>query len=70
MMRRLYRKRGQSTLEYVIIWTAIVAAILVATNSYLRPAIDGPDGAIARGSDKMLEEVGDLVTGIGESGNE
>lgn len=61
-MRRRLNKRGQSTLEYVIIWTAIVGAILIAAAAYLRPAIDG---AVGDTSAKISEEVADLVTGIG-----
>lgn len=60
-MRRL-NKRGQSTLEYVIIWTAIVAAILLAANAYLRPAIEG---AVESTSNKITTEVGNLTGGIG-----
>ena len=60
-MRRLNRK-GQSTLEYVIIWTAIVAAILLAANQFLRPAIEG---AVQDTSNKITTEVGNLTGGIG-----
>ncbi|MFC1631560.1 hypothetical protein ACFL2I_03295 [Candidatus Omnitrophota bacterium] len=64
-MIRLASKKGQSTLEYVIIWTAIVAAILVSVNAFLRPAIEGPGGMANQAADKITEEVGDLVGGIG-----
>ena len=62
MMRRLLNRKGQSTLEYVIIWTAIIAAILVAANTFLKPAIEG---AVGTTSAKITEEVDDLVGGIG-----
>ena len=61
-MRRLNSKRGQSTLEYVIIWTAIVAAILLAANNFLRPAIED---AVESTSDKISTEVGNLTGNIG-----
>lgn len=61
-MRR-WNKRGQSTLEYVIIWTAIVGAILLAATRYLKPAVDN---AVSQSSDKITQEVGDLVSGIGK----
>jgi len=32
-------KRGQSILEYVIVLTVIVAAIAIAANSVLKPAV-------------------------------
>ena len=61
-MRRHLNRKGQSTLEYVIIWTAIIAAILVAANTFLRPAIEG---AVDTTSTKITDEVADLVSGIG-----
>ena|GEM_PF-2681958 len=33
------KKRGQSTLEYIIVFVAIIAAILVFAYSRLRPSI-------------------------------
>ena len=35
------RVKGQSILEYVIVLTAIVAAIVVAATTFIKPAIDG-----------------------------
>jgi len=64
-MRRRLNKKGQSTLEYVIIWTAIVGSILIAANNFIRPAIEGPGGVVDSAADKMTEEVGDLLDGIG-----
>ncbi len=32
-MRRIFNKRGQSTLEYVIVLTAIVAAVIAAATT-------------------------------------
>ena len=61
-MRRRLNRKGQSTLEYVIIWTAIIAAILVGANTYLKPAIQG---AVETTSTKIADEVGDLVDGMG-----
>lgn len=34
------RKRGQSILEYIIVLTAIVAAIIIAAGTFIKPAID------------------------------
>lgn len=36
-MRNL--SKGQSTLEYIIIFTVIVAAVLVAANMFIRPKV-------------------------------
>ena len=35
----LINKKGQSTLEYIIIFTAIVGAILLAANTVLKPKV-------------------------------
>ena len=39
-MRRAKNKRGQSTVEYVIVFTAIAAAIIVAAANIIRPAVN------------------------------
>ena len=36
----MLKRKGQSTLEYVIILTAIIAAILFAAATYLKPRIE------------------------------
>jgi uncharacterized protein (UPF0333 family) len=36
----LYKNKGQSTLEYVIILTAIIAAIIFAAASFLKPRLE------------------------------
>ncbi|MFH1655890.1 MAG: hypothetical protein ABH954_04710 [Candidatus Omnitrophota bacterium] len=41
MWLRLRRKsKGQSTLEYIIVVTAILALIIVAATTFIRPASD------------------------------
>ena len=60
-MRRHLGKKGQSTLEYVLIWTAIVGAVLIGSR-YLGGLVEN---AVEDTADKMSEEVGDLVAGIG-----
>ncbi|MFH1245204.1 MAG: hypothetical protein V1662_01840 [Candidatus Omnitrophota bacterium] len=55
-------RKGQSTLEYVIIWTAVVAAILIAAKTALQPAVTG---AVTSASGKITTEVGRLTTGLG-----
>ena len=39
-MRKALNRVGQSTLEYVIVLTAIVAAILFAAIQFLRPSVN------------------------------
>ncbi|MDD2690118.1 MAG: hypothetical protein PHT41_08230 [Candidatus Omnitrophica bacterium] len=38
-MMRLKRNKGQSTLEYLLILTGIIAAIIVATQSVVKPTV-------------------------------
>lgn len=62
-MRRLWSRKGQSTLEYVIVWTAIVGAFLFAATRFLKPAVQG---AVDKTSEKISTEVEGLVSGIGQ----
>lgn len=62
MMRRLYSKRGQSTLEYVVIWTAVIFALLVAANNFIKPRVEQ---MVDEATNKIVEETGDLTAGIG-----
>lgn len=39
-MKKVFSRVGQSTLEYVIVLTAIVAAILFAAAQFIRPSIN------------------------------
>ncbi|MFH1245206.1 MAG: hypothetical protein V1662_01850 [Candidatus Omnitrophota bacterium] len=60
-MKDLFRnKKAQSTLEYVIIWTAIVVAILVAAKTAFQPAIEL---SIQSTSDKLVKDVEKLTAG-------
>ncbi len=37
----MFRKRGQSTLEYVLILTAIIGAIILAATRFIKPRVEG-----------------------------
>lgn len=39
-MKRTKNRRGQSTVEYVIVFTAIAAAIIFAATQVVRPAVN------------------------------
>lgn len=39
-MKKVLSRRGQSTLEYVIVLTAIVAAILFAASVFIKPNVN------------------------------
>ncbi|MFH0763262.1 MAG: hypothetical protein V1925_05185 [Candidatus Omnitrophota bacterium] len=36
----MFRKKGQSTLEYVLVLTAIVAAIIFAATKFIKPRVE------------------------------
>jgi len=40
MMKKLGRKSGQSTVEYVIVFTAIATALIIAATQIIRPAVN------------------------------
>ena len=62
-MRRRWNKRGQSVLEYAIIWTAIVGAILIAATKYLKPEVDD---TLDKTSAKIGTEVERFVNEVGD----
>lgn len=37
----MFKKSGQSTLEYVLILTAIVAAIIITATKFVQPKVEG-----------------------------
>jgi Flp pilus assembly pilin Flp len=39
-MKKVLRRSGQSTLEYVIVLTAIIAAILLAAAQFIKPSVN------------------------------
>jgi hypothetical protein len=53
-MKRL--SRAQSTLEYVIILSAVIGAIILVANTILKPKLqDSYDGLTTKMSDKIQE---------------
>lgn len=57
----MQRKRGQSILEYVIVLTIVVAAIVVGAKDYIaeavKQALDDSATAITTATDKLLESL-------------
>lgn len=54
--------RGQSTLEYILVFAAILVAVIVAANSLIRPAVN----AQMTNTNQMIENSSDnLQTGLG-----
>lgn len=50
----LRSKKGQNTLEYAIILTAIIAAIIFAATTYFKPAVEN---SVSHISNEMLQQV-------------
>ena len=63
-MRRL-NKKGQSTLEYILIWTAIVAALVVAATT--GPLKDGISNALNSMGGKIESETTVFSENIGST---
>ena len=61
-MRKQAGERGQSTVEYVIVFTAIAAAIIFAAVTIIRPAVNKTynqaGGRIEAGADYFGNKVG------------
>jgi uncharacterized protein (UPF0333 family) len=51
------RKRGQSTLEYVLVLTAIIAGIIYATTQWVKPRVEG---SLDHVTDQMETQVGKI----------
>ena len=57
--------RGQSTLEYILVLAAILVAVIVAVNSFIRPAIGGTGGVMDRSGEMIKGAAGKLKSGLG-----
>ena len=56
------RSKGQSTLEYILVLAAIIVAIIAATNTLVRPAINT---AMTDSSNVITGATNRLQTGLG-----
>jgi len=61
-MKRLRKKRGQSTVEYVIVFTAIATALIFAALNIIKPAVNQTyseaGGSINRAGGFFTQEIG------------
>ena len=61
-MRKVREKKGQSTVEYVIVFTAIAAAIIFAATNIIQPAVNQAyneaGGGIQRGGTYLGNTIG------------
>lgn len=55
-------KRGQSTLEYVLILTAIIAAIILIANTVMRRSVEN---SLTHAGDEMEGQVNRITFGAG-----
>ena len=56
----MYKSKGQSTLEYVLVLTAIVAAIIFAATQFVKPRVEG---SLDHVSKEMEDQVGRIKFG-------
>lgn len=65
----LNHRKGQSTLEYIAVFTAVVAAIVILAYSKLQPAVSSVlDASAAKISSAAQDFKGDAVVTIGTTG--
>jgi uncharacterized protein (UPF0333 family) len=50
----MFKKSGQSTLEYVLILTAIVGAIIITATKFVKPKVEG---SVEHVSNEMADQV-------------
>lgn len=65
-MKKVLNRVGQSTMEYVIVLTAIVAAILFAATQFIRPSMNKVmrDASVSmNASGSLLQTAGGNVVG-------
>ena len=53
----LRHRKAQSTLEYIIIFTAVVGAILLAANSIIKPKVSSMIEHVADQADTAVKHV-------------
>ena len=59
--RKSYGRRGQSTLEYILVLAAILVAVIFAANTLMRPAVNT---AMTDASNTITSATGKLKTGL------
>lgn len=57
---KMFKARGQSTLEYVLVLTAIVAAIIFAATKFVKPRVENSMDHV---SQEMEDQVGRIKFG-------
>lgn len=66
-MKGLKNKKGQSTVEYVIVFTAIAAAIIFAAVNVIKPAVNKTYGEAGNAIEKGATHFGNNI-GFGKLG--
>ena len=54
-MRRIRKKKGQSTLEYVVVFSVVVLALAAAAYTAIRPAVQN-----------LMDKTGERITAEGD----
>lgn len=56
----MLKRQGQSILEYVIVLTVIVTAIIIAANSFVKPAVESSMNKVGQ----SVESATDKLPGV------
>ena len=68
MMKRARDRKGQSTVEYVIVFTAIAAAIIFAAVNIIKPAVNKTYNEAGSSIEKSAGYFGNNI-GMGQLGD-
>jgi uncharacterized protein (UPF0333 family) len=53
----MFRRKGQSTLEYVLVLTAIIAAIILAASKFVKPKVEGSLDHVTQQMEKQVKKI-------------
>ncbi|MDP2905127.1 MAG: hypothetical protein Q8O22_02335 [Candidatus Omnitrophota bacterium] len=53
----MFRKKGQSTLEYVLILTAIIGAIILAASTFIGPRVQNSINHVTNQMQEQVERI-------------
>jgi uncharacterized protein (UPF0333 family) len=50
-------RKGQSTLEYILVLTAIIAAVIYAANAFIKPKVQSSLGHVMNQTEKEVLKI-------------
>jgi len=53
----MLKKKGQSTLEYLLVLTAIIGAIIIAATKFVKPQVEGSLEHVSNEMGKQVDKI-------------